>query len=552
MNPPPESPESPESRHADAVSHAATLHEEVIEGLAAAGEPAPAPPPCDHPVEPDVPKLDRRYVTAAMMLVMVLASMDQTVTSTAMPTIIGELHGLEHYSWVASIYLLSCTVSMPLYGRLADALGRRRVLLASIALFCGASLLASTSQTMIQLIVYRGVQGLGAGGIMPVVLTILGDIFTLEERAKIQGFFSAVWGAASLAGPALGAFLVGTLGWRSVFFVNLPLGVVSFAVLVWKYHDQEKPHSTDLDLPGVAMLSVGCTAMLALVSRMGPDGWSWPVMIGLGVVTAACTAGFIVVERRAANPILPPALMMKPAIGPSLIGSCILGVGFLSLDTYVPLYVQGAKGGGAAAAAGVVTPVMLTWAISGIAAAPLTVKWGFRKTAVAGCALTVLSFAGLLVCVLWDAPHWVLTGALLFSGLGFGPASMAYILAAQNAVTWQQRGIITSGIQFFRTMGGAIGIGVMGMVFNVLTAPQMDRLRAMGVKPGEVMDPHSRASLSPEVMRRVAEMIGHGLLFVFVAMLACAVAQMLVSMLMSNERSDHAITAAEAMESLAG
>src|SRR5438552_7168182 len=170
--------------------------------------------------------LDRRFVTAALMLVMVLASMEQTVTSTAMPTIIGELHGLEHYSWVASIYLLACTVSMPLYGRLADALGRKRVILGAIVLFCSASLLASTAHTMVQLVIYRGFQGLGAGGIMPVVLTIQGDVFTLEERAKIQGFFSAVWGGAALAGPALGAYLVKFFGWRSIFFVNLPFGMI--------------------------------------------------------------------------------------------------------------------------------------------------------------------------------------------------------------------------------------------------------------------------------------------------------------------------------------
>src|SRR5688572_17921676 len=166
--------------------------------------------------------MDRRFVTVALMLVMVLASMEMTVTSTAMPTIIGDLHGLEHYSWVASIYLLACTVTMPLYGRLADVLGRKKVILVATLLFTAGSVLAALSQSMMQLIVFRGMQGLGAGGIMPVVLTILGDIFTLEQRAKMQGAFSAVWGGSALAGPALGAFLVHTLGWRWVFLVNLP------------------------------------------------------------------------------------------------------------------------------------------------------------------------------------------------------------------------------------------------------------------------------------------------------------------------------------------
>ena len=498
------------------------------------------------------PPVDRRYVTAAMMLVMVLASMEQTVTSTAMPTIIGDLHGLEHYAWVASVYLLACTVSMPLYGRLADVLGRKKVVLFAIGLFCVASVLAAVSRNMGQLIAFRALQGLGAGGVMPVVLTILGDIFTLEERARIQGVFSAVWGVAALAGPALGAFLVHTFGWRSIFYVNLPFGALGFAVLAWKYHDREKPHSTDLDLPGVTLLAVASTALLALVSGLGPGGWDNATSVALLVLAAASIVVFIRTERRAANPVLPPDLVIHRTIGPSLLGSLLLGICFLSLDTYVPLYVQGARGGGAAAAAGVVTPVMLTWAASGLFAAPLAVRWGFRNTAVLGSVLTVISFTGLVVCAVTGAPRSVLTGVLLLSGLGFGPASMAYILAAQNAVTWQQRGIITSGIQFFRTIGGAVGIGVLGMVFNVLTASQFERLRTAGINPAQLMDPHGRAKLPPDALRAASGTIGHGLTWVFGFMLVSAVAQVLVTLFMPNTRADHVVTRTEAMEAMVG
>ncbi|HMB95089.1 MAG TPA: MFS transporter [Tepidisphaeraceae bacterium] len=530
-----------------------TIASNEIAALAAAGEPAPPPPQVEqlHALS-SVDKLDRRYITGAMMLVMVLASMEQTVTSTAMPTIIGDLHGLEHYSWVASIYLLACTVSMPLYGRLADALGRKKVVLAAIGLFCIASMLAAASKTMGQLILFRGLQGLGAGGIMPVVLTILGDIFTLKERAAIQGFFSAVWGTASLAGPALGAFLVNTLGWRSIFFVNLPFGVIGIVVLAWKYHDREKPHTTDLDLPGVTLLGIACTALLLLVSRLGPDGWPWQPAMVLGVITIGVMIWFFRVERHAANPILPPSLIFHRAIGPSLIGSCLLGVGFLSLDTYVPLYVQGAKGGGAAAAASVVTPVMLAWATSGIISAPLIVRWGFRKTAMLGCLLTIISFAGLCACAVMNSPHWVMTAVLLISGFGFGPASMAYLLAAQEAVAWQQRGIVTSGIQFFRTIGGAIGIGVMGMIFNILTAPDMQRLRAAGVNPSTLLNPQGRASLSADTLRAASAMFAHGLIWVFVGMLLCALFQAGFTLIMPKGKAKHTINRAEAIEAMAG
>ena len=508
-----------------------------------------APP---HPSSVKPRKLDRRFVTAALMLVMVLASMEQTVTSTAMPTIIGDLHGLQHYAWVASIYLLACTVSMPLYGRLADSLGRKRVILAAIGLFLVASVLAASAQSMLQLILYRGLQGLGAGGIMPVVLTILGDIFTLEERARVQGFFSAVWGTASLAGPALGAFLVNTLGWRSIFFVNLPFGLIAVAVLAWKYHDLEKSQSTDLDLPGAASLTVACTALLSLVSGIGPGGWPAGACVGLLVVALVSGAYFVWHEIGATSPIMPPRLIMRRAIGPSMLGSLLLGVAFLSLDTYVPLYVQGVRGGGAAAAARTVTPVMLTWAVSGVFAAPLVVRYGFRRAAVLGSCCVVLGFSGLLIASVHAWPQWILTGTLALVGLGLGPASMAYLLAAQDAVTWQHRGVITGGIQFFRTIGGAVGIGLMGALFNGLTQSDLNRLAGQGVSAAALLDPRARAGLSPQVLATVRHAIGNGLMWVFVAMLAAAMLQLLTSALMSNRRSSHKVAASEAMDAMAG
>ncbi len=244
--------------------------------------------------------------------------------------------------------------------------------------------------------------------------------------------------------------------------------------------------------------------------------------------------------------------MVHPAIGPSLWASCILGVGFLSLDTYVPLYVQGAHGGGAAAAAAVVTPVMLTWATSGILAAPAIVKHGFRKVALVGCVLMTASFCGLLACAVLGSPQWILTGVLAVAGLGFGPASMAYLLAAQDAVAWQQRGIITSGIQFFRTIGGAIGIGLLGMLFNVLIRPQLARLHQVGINPAELMDPLKRQKLDSAALHSASDMIAGGLTWVFATMLIFAVLQTLVTFFMSAKKASHPISKIEAMEAMAG
>jgi MFS family permease len=496
------------------------------------------------------PRLNRRYVTAALMLVMALAAMEMTVTSTAMPTIIGSLHGLEHYSWVTSVYLLVCTISMPIYGRLADALGRKRVLLSAIGLFAIASVLAASAQSMTQLIVFRGLQGLGAGGIMPVVLTILGDIFTLTERAAIQGWFSAVWGTAALAGPYIGALLVENIGWRSIFFVNLPFGALGIAVLAAKYHDHEKPHSTVLDLPGVIALGMACTALLGLVSAMPPDHWNWGIAGLLLAAAVVATVAFIRIERRSVNPILPPDLVMRRTIGPPLVGSALMGVAFFGVETFVPLYVQGTTGASATAAAGVITPLMLSWAVSGIFVAPIIVRFGFRHTAVTGACLTTLSFLGLLACAIGKASGWYLAATLLVCGVGFGSTSMSYLLSVQHGVAWQQRGIATSAIQFFRTMAGAVGIGLLGMLFNILAAPQMQQLRAIGVNPGSVMDPHAAKAASPEVLSIVRAMIDSGLTWVFAAMALLAACQIAVALWMEESHEAIAVEMREPIEAL--
>ncbi len=495
--------------------------------------------------------LDRRWVLGALMVVMVLASMEQTITSTAMPTIIGDLHGLEHYAWVTSIYLLAATISMPLYGRLADALGRKRVILAAIGLFLAGSVLAAYAHSMTQLILFRGLQGLGAGGIMPVVLTIAADIYTLKERAKIQGFFSAVWGTAALLGPALGAFLVKAFGWRSVFFVNLPLGVLGLAVLIWKYHDTEEPHPADLDLPGVAAMTVGGVSLLVLVSRLGPGGWAWPTALLLGAVAAISIAYLIWHERRAAYPILSPQLLTRRDIGPSMLASLLFGLAFLSLDTFVPLYVQGGRGGGVAAAAGVVTPVMLTWALSGMIAAPMLVRWGFRRTALFGATIIVLGFSGLALSAIFAVQHWLLTTILAFTGFGFGFASMSYLLAAQEAVGFQQRGVVTGAVTFFRSIGGALGVGILGGVFNAISQHDLQTLAGAGVTPAKLLDPHAASGLSAEAAASAQHVIAASLTWVFIAMATVTMAMFAVTFWMPARKCEHKVTASEGLEAIA-
>ena len=290
--------------------------------------------------------------------------------------------------------------------------------------------------------------------------------------------------------------------------------------------------------------------LLALVSRLGPGGWSVTTSVALLAISIAAVIYYHIHERRAANPILPIEFILSRTIGPSIVCSLLLGAGFLSLDTYVPLYVQGGRGGGATAAASVVTPVMLTWAISGIFAAPLVVRWGFRKTAMLGATLIIIGFSGLFICALVTAPRWVITAVLSITGLGFGPSSMSYLLAAQESVSWQQRGIATSSIQFFRTIGGAIGIGLLGALFNALIRPGMSQLESRGIKPATLLDPHLRNSIPPEILQSAQAMISSGLKWVFATMVTFAVIQFLLTLFMPAKSASHQASAVEAMEAL--
>jgi MFS family permease len=235
-----------------------------------------------------------------------------------------------------------------------------------------------------------------------------------------------------------------------------------------------------------------------------------------------------------------------------MLASVLFGLAFLSLDTYVPLYVQGGRGGGVTAAASVVTPVMLTWATSGIFAAPLLVRWGFRKTALLGSIVMLGAFVGLVLCAKLEAPHWVLTAVLATAGLGFGPASMSYLLAAQEAVAFQQRGMITSSIAFFRSIGGALGVGVLGAMFNAITHADLQKLAASGVTPAKLLDPHTSGALPAGAVVEAQHVIAAGLTWVFVAMLAVAVVQLAVTTLMPSRKCDHPVRRTESMEAMAG
>src|SRR3954454_19577529 len=426
----------------------------------------------------------RRMVTAALLVAMTVAAMEQLVVSPAMPTIIAQLKGFEIYPWVVSAYLLASTVSTPIYGKLADLFGRKRVLLFGLALFSAGSMLSGTAQSMGQLIAMRTIQGLGAGAVAPIVLTLLGDLFSLEERARIQGLFSTVWGLSSIGGPLIGGWLTVNLGWRWVFFVSVPFAVVAYAMLAWYVHERlEHREVAPIDWAGAGLLTAGLSTLLLVVLDGASLGLAMSmVLMGLAV---ALLVGFVLREHRAEDPILPMDLMIRPIILASVIANFLIGGILFGIETYVPLFMQGVRGGNATEPRQALTPLFLAWAVSVTLAAKAVVRWGFRLGGMGGAGLVGVGTIGLVLGAMF--PEWsrpIFTVSLTIVGMGMGPTSLSFILAVQHAVNWNQRGVATGAVIFFRTIGGAIGVGALGGALGWELGHFLTRAGASGIDVG--------------------------------------------------------------------
>jgi MFS family permease len=463
----------------------------------------------------------RRAVTVALMLVTALASFETTVVSTAMPTIIGDLGGLPLYSWVFAIYLLTSTVMMPIYGRLADLYGRRRILLTATGVFLAGAIVCAFARSMPQLIAARAIQGLGAAGLIPVALTVSADLYSLEERARIQGLFSGVWGFAALVGPLVGAWLTVTFGWRSIFSINIPLGLVAITLVGTQMIESRAEQPGALDLPGTATLAVGVTALLFGVLHF-PAGSAIVLRIALFAVGAASLWLFIRIQRRSSDPLVPPNLFRTWKTGAPYLAGVLLGTTIFGVDTFVPLFVQGARGGTPGAAGAVITPLIFFWALSATIGARLVVRFGFRTSTRVGAILVLVGLSGLFAGALAGASVPWISAACGMVGLGLGPCSIAQILAVQHVVPERQRGVATSLAPFFRTVGGSLGVGALG---GILSAGLSHRLGPLAESAGRLLSPQAAASGPPPPvpLHVLGQAIERSLLPVFAILAALAV-----------------------------
>ncbi|AFJ89122.1 MFS transporter [Burkholderia vietnamiensis] len=406
-------------------------------------------------------------IVAALLLVMLLSALDQTIVSTALPTIVGELGGLDRLSWVVTAYLLSSTVVLPLYGKLGDLYGRKVVLQAAIALFLAGSALCGIAQDMPQLIVLRALQGLGGGGLMVVTMAAIGDLAPPDRRARYQGMFGGVYGLATIVGPLLGGFLVEHLSWRWIFTINLPLGALALAVIGVAFRPQAAPVKHRIDYMGAAFLATALTCVILFTSEGGSLlPWSSPQLWLTLVLGAIAIGGFVYEERLAAEPIMPLELFrQRTFVLMSLIGF-VVGIALFGSVTFIPLYLQVVKGSTPSQAGLQLLPMMGGMLTMSVASGRLIARLGtYRPFPIAGTLLGGVAMALLSTLSLDTSLHTIYAYMALL-GIGLGMVMPVLTLAVQNTVEFRHMGVATSGATLFRSIGGSLGVAAFGALFS--------------------------------------------------------------------------------------
>lgn len=420
---------------------------------------------------------DRRrihVVVGGLMLVMLLASLDQTIVSTALPTIVRELGGLEHISWVVTAYLLAVTAVTPLYGKLGDLFGRKIVLQGALVLFLAGSALCGLANGMTELIVFRAIQGLGGGGLMVSAQAAIGDVVAPSERGRYSGLFGAVFGVSSVAGPLLGGFITTHISWRWIFYVNLPLGVIALFVLAVVLPSATERRSHRIDYAGTVLLATGLSAII-LLTTLGGNTFDWvsAQIAGLGVLGVACLVALGFVERRAAEPILPPALFRNRVFVITSAVGLVVGFALFGALTFLPLFQQTVRGLSPTASGLQLLPVMGGLLITSIASGQIISRTGHYKVfPILGTAMATL---GMWLLSSLDASTSEGAAALhmLILGLGLGMVMQVLVLAVQNAVPYDMLGVATSGSTLFRSIGGSLGTAVLGAIFSGRLATEL-------------------------------------------------------------------------------
>jgi EmrB/QacA subfamily drug resistance transporter len=473
-------------------------------------------------------------VTLGVMFSLFMASMESTVVATAMPTIVSQIGGFESYSWVFSVYMLTSTTTVPVFGKLSDVYGRRPVYMVAVALFLIGSLLCGQAQNIDQLIAFRAVQGLGAGGLLPLAFIIIGDLFTLEQRARLQGLFSGVWGVSSIVGPLLGGFLVDQVSWPWVFLVNLVPGAIAAALVWFGWPAQAKTERKrpTIDYAGAVLLTLGVVALMLGLFEIG-TAFGWAMLVTAALLLAALA----LVEQRAADPVLPLGLFRDRLFAIACAHGVLAGCAMFGSTAFIPLFVQSVLGTSATVAGAALTPMLLAWVAASIIGSRLLLRISYRTLAIAGMvALVVGSLA--LATVGPGSSQALLMFATGLMGVGMGLSIPSFLIAVQSTVARERLGTATSTLQFSRSIGGTLGVSVMGaLLANRLAA----NLLAAGLDPNAVavdslLSPLPQAGGAVAIEGALRTALGSAIQSVFLIALGAAVLGLIATLLAPRRR----------------
>ncbi|RLQ92923.1 MDR family MFS transporter [Planomicrobium sp. Y74] len=409
---------------------------------------------------------NRPLVLASVMLAMFVGAVEATIVATAMPSIAADLGGFSKYSWVFSAYLLMNTVTVLIYGKLSDIFGRKPIFAFGIILFLAGSLMCGLANSMDQLIIYRLIQGMGAGAVLPIATTIVGDIYSAEERAKIQGYLSSVWGISAVSGPAIGGVLVATVGWEYVFWVNIPLGILALAGVLLFLKEPKKSGKPSIDYAGAVLLTIGLVSLLYLLVE-GGVGFDW-LSASTGILIAVAVTAitlFVYVERKVKDPIMPFEIWKNNTILYANLVSLTTGIILISVSSYLPTYVTGVMEQPAAIAGFTLTAMSIGWPIAATLSGRLLIRFGYFRTSLAG-GMFLVAGAALFVLMRPEAGPWWAALSSFVIGIGMGLTSTAFIVSIQSAVTYEKRGVATASNMFMRNLGSTIGVALLGTVLN--------------------------------------------------------------------------------------
>lgn len=486
---------------------------------------------------------NRKMVTVAMLVAILLVAIDVTVVSTAMPQIVSDLSGLKLISWVFAIYTLTTSVTTPIYGKLADLFGRKKVFVLGVILFVIGSMLSGAAQTMPQLIWFRAFQGVGAGAVMPLTFTIIGDLFPGEQRAKMQGVFSSVWGIAGLLGPLVGGFFVDQISWRWIFYINLPVGLISILLISFYFHETvELKKAPKIDYLGALTFTIGISTLLYALLNAGPGqmyAWNSMPIYTLLAVSVIFLVLFGYIETKVQEPMLPPSLFKIPVILVSNLIGFLASAVLIGVNVYLPMWIQSILGHSATSSGLTLMPMSIAWPLGATFAGRYMYKIGSKFTTILGAVLIAIGTTWLLAVEL-SSPYWYFVGIMTVIGLGMGYAMTPTTVLVQSAVNWQMRGAATASNTFTKSIGQTIGIAVFGTIFNN-SLIHFGKEHSDAAWGGEgnisnIINSDTINQLPSSDISMIHDALAHGMHLVFILVFIIAIANLIVTLFLPSHK----------------